>query len=254
MAKNIEINVRCEQRYAVVDMVRSLAIINMIAYHAVWDLVYLFGYNWQWYHSIGAYVWQQYICWSFILVSGFCLPMSRRGRKRGLTVFLAGCLITAVTVLAAPDSVIIFGVLTLIGSCMLLLLPFRNILRRCHPLAGFIISVGLFVITRDVNRGYLGFEGWHICLLPEGWYQNLLTAYLGLPPADFSSADYFSLLPWLFLFVSGFYLYYICERYGLLAKMKLKSCRLFEFIGRRSLIIYLLHQPVIYGILKLILG
>lgn len=237
-----------------VDIVRGLAILNMLAYHVVWDLVNLFGYEWQWYHSAGGYVWQQYICWSFILVSGFCLPMSRRGMKRGLTVFLAGCLITAVTALAAPDSVIIFGVLTLIGSCMLLIAPLKNVLRRCSPVVGLVISLGLFVITRNVNKGGLGFEEWHICQLPESWYNNLFTAYLGFPPADFSSADYFSLLPWLFLFVSGVYLYYICERYGLLDKVKIKNYRLFEFIGRRSLLIYLLHQPLIYVILKLILG
>lgn len=242
-----------KKRYAVVDIVRGLAILNMIAYHTVWDLVCLFGYDWQWYHLTGAYVWQQYICWSFILVSGFCLPMSRRGLKRGLTVLLAGCLITAATALVMPNSMIIFGVLTLIGSCMLLIIPLKNLLRRCRPVVGLAVSLAFFVVTRNVNDGCLGFEGWRICSLPEGWYHNLLTAYLGFPPGGFKTADYFSLLPWLFLFVAGFYLYYICERYGLLDKMRQKSCRLFEFIGRHSLLIYLLHQPVIYGILKLIL-
>ena len=37
-----------DQRYAVIDAVRGFAIVNMIAFHAVWDLVYLYDVDWQW--------------------------------------------------------------------------------------------------------------------------------------------------------------------------------------------------------------
>ena len=59
-------------RSARLDAIRGWALVSMIAYHASWDLVYLFGLDWPWYHSFGAHVWQQSICWTFLLLSGFC--------------------------------------------------------------------------------------------------------------------------------------------------------------------------------------
>ena len=57
------------------DTLRGLTLISMIAYHACWDLVYLFGKDWSWYRSEGAYLWQQSICWTFILLSGYCFHL-----------------------------------------------------------------------------------------------------------------------------------------------------------------------------------
>ena len=88
----------------------------MIIYHAVWDLVYIFGCDWKWYKSDMAFYWQQSICWSFIFISGFCWKMSKRNLRRGLQVFGGGLVITFATLVFMPDSRVIFGVLTLIGS------------------------------------------------------------------------------------------------------------------------------------------
>lgn len=64
----------------------------------------------------------------------------------------------------------------------------------------------MFTLLRNVNQGTLGFEDWTLGTVPEGLYCNLLTAYIGFPPPDFFSTDYFSLLPWLFLFLAGHFL------------------------------------------------
>ena len=109
------------RRYFALDGIRGLALLNMIAYHAVWDLVYLFGFNLQWYHSEGAYIWQQCICYTFIFLSGFCEPLGKKKLKRGVTVFSLGFLIVLATLIAIPQNRVRFGVLTLIGSCMLLI-------------------------------------------------------------------------------------------------------------------------------------
>ena len=58
-------------RYLVLDGLRGITLINMIVYHSVWDIVYLFRIDWQWYHSIGAYIWQQCICWGFIFIDSY---------------------------------------------------------------------------------------------------------------------------------------------------------------------------------------
>ena len=62
------------------DALRGLALLNMLAYHALYDWVYVFGHTGGWYNvsAPGCHLWQQYICWSFILLSGFSLPLARR--------------------------------------------------------------------------------------------------------------------------------------------------------------------------------
>lgn len=234
------------KRYSLPDTLRGAAIFNMILYHSVWDLVYLFDFDWPWYQSAAAYVWQQFICWTFIFISGFCQPMAHHRAKNGIRVFLAGMLISAVTLIAIPQEKILFGVLTLIGTSMLLLLPLDSFFKRRNPLGGFAVSLVLFAVTKNVNLGYLGFENWNLYPLPDSWYHNLGTAFLGFPPPDFSSEDYFSLIPWVFLFAAGYFFYYILARKGWMGLLEKGCCKPLEWIGRHSLVIYMIHQPVLY--------
>ncbi len=81
------------------------------------------------------------------------------------------------------------------------------------------------------------------------WYAKHATAGLGFPATAFASSDYFALLPWLFLFWTGFYLYRLRPETPAVPDIRLPGI---GAIGRHSLIVYLLHQPVIYGLLALI--
>ena len=89
-----------------------------------------------------------------------------------------------------------------------------------------------------MNEGCLGFEGVRILALPEGLYRDLFTACLGFPPAGFHSTDYFSLFPWIFLFLTGYFLF-------LLRREEPAALRL---------AVYLLHQPLVYGLLFVLFG
>ena len=232
-------------RYQILDAIRGFALVSMMLYHAAWDLVYLFGADWPWYHGFAAHVWQQSICWTFILLSGYCWSLGRRRLRRGLTVFLCGALITAVTWLFMPENLVFCGVLTLLGASSILLCGFEPALRRVPARAGLAGSFLLFLLARDVNGGFLGFEGLRLAALPEGLYRNLFSAFLGFPPAGFFSTDYFPLLPWFFLFLTGYFLFRLRpEDTGETAPVPLAAA-----LGRRSLWIYMLHQPVIYGLL-----
>ena len=64
------------------DALRGATLISMAAYHGMWDLVYLFGLRADWYSETPGYLWQQSICWCFILLSGFCWGLGRRPVKR----------------------------------------------------------------------------------------------------------------------------------------------------------------------------
>jgi len=240
-------------RYHLLDGIRGIVLISMIAYHFSWNMVYLYGARWTWYRSQAAYVWQQSICWTFILLSGFCWSMGRNHLKRGLMVFGGGALVTMVTVILMPQNRVVFGVLTLIGSAMLLLIPLEKLGKKIPAEIGAGVSFALFLLFRNINKGYMGFEGLNLVALPDDWYRNLFTTYLGMPEAGFYSTDYFSLLPWFFLFVTGYYLFGICEKKGILQwKIWQKKLPFVDFLGKNSLLVYLLHQPVLYGTLEVL--
>ena len=235
-------------RLAGLDTIRGITLLSMMLYHTCWDLVFLFGKKIPGYSGLGGYVWQQSICWTFILLAGFCWSLGSHHLKRGLIVFGSGILITFVTLLVMPESRVIFGVLTLIGSCMLLLIPMEKLLLKVRTEIGLAGSFLLFLLFRNVNTGYLGSGNWNILKLPDGFYENLFTTYLGFPQKGFFSADYFSLLPWFFLFLTGFYLYQLVQKNHMMEKLFSWRVPGFDVIGRHSLLIYLLHQPAVFAI------
>ncbi len=248
-------------RYRSLDILRGVTLLSMILYHTLWDLVYLYGLNAPWYPAAPGYIWQQSICWTFILLSGFCWGMGKRPLRRGITVFLGGALVSAVTLVFMPEQKVVFGILTFLGTAMLLMIPLDRLTRRLPPAIGLFLSLLLFFLTRNVNRGTLGFEGLAFAPLPEALYRNHLTSFLGFPSPDFASTDYFSLLPWLFLFMAGHFLHrlvlpamqkYVSAHPAGLSGPLARLSRPFSWLGRHSLWVYLLHQPVIYGVCTLL--
>ena len=153
----------------------------------------------------------------------------------------------AVTAVVLPENPVFCGVLTFMGMATLLTVPLKPLFRRIPPQAGLALSMALFMLLRDVNDGFFGFEGVHIAALPDG--ANLFTAVLGFPPAGFHSSDYFPLLPWIFLFWTGLFLSRLRpERDDLL----LHPIPLVTAMGRHSLLIYLAHQPVLYALMPVL--
>ena len=232
-------------RLHALDALRGWTMINMIAYHWMWDVVNVLGLPSSWYVGTPKYLWQQSICWTFILLSGFCWSMSRNHLRRGLLVLGGGVLVALVTHLLTPVSRISFGILICIGSCVLLMTPLEKVFRKVPPVAGLIGSAILFAVLRNCDSGQLGFESLVICQLPRALYRNWLTTYLGFPMPGFFSADYFSLLPWFFLFACGYFLFRTRSDWSIFQKGQLP---LLNWLGRHSLLVYLLHQPVLYGI------
>lgn len=104
-----------KQRLWQLDALRGLALLNMLAYHAMYDWVYVFGHAGSWYNigAPGCHVWQQYICWSFILLSGYSFTLARRPLKNGLIAAGCAAVLTVVTVGFMPSESIWFGVLHL---------------------------------------------------------------------------------------------------------------------------------------------
>lgn len=236
------------KRYNKLDFIRGITIISMIGYHGLWDLIYLHGVSVPWYDAWPGFLWQQSICWTFILLSGFCWPIGKHQLKNGITVFVAGVLVSVVTIIAMPQERILFGVLTMLGSCMLLFIPLEKILKKCKASWGLIGSLLLFTVTYGINNGWIGFMGVKLVEVPQSLYANLFTTYLGFPTKSFYSTDYFSLLPWMFLYATGYFLYRITNQTQKLDTLRGKEGGAVQWMGRHSLILYILHQPLLYVI------
>ena len=230
------------KRAAVLDILKSLAIVNMVAYHTLYDVVYIFGVPVAFMGTRGSFVWQQAICWTFILVSGALSLSSRHPYRRAAVVFGCGLLLTAVTYTVMPSERISFGILHFLGAAAFLTALLRPVLSRIPAAAGAAVSAALFAVCYTVPHGHLAFFG---TPLPEALYNARWLFFAGFMPPGFYSADYFPLLPWLFLFWTGLYAWRLAG--PKLARVpRIGAC---EWLSRRALWVYLLHQPVAYAIL-----
>lgn len=219
-------------RYALLDELRGLDLISMMLFHVCWDLVFLFDMNMGWYAGTPGRLWQQAICWVFILLSGFCAPFGRHMLRRGVTVFAAGALVTAVTLVFMPGGRVVFGVLTFLGTAMLLTGVLEPLLKKVMPAVGLAVSAVLFAVCYPVGLGWVGLGGWKL-MLPQSLYANYFTAFFGFYPDWFYSADYFGLLPWLFLFWAGYYLHKAVGRRRM-EPLRRPVCPALGWMGRHS--------------------
>ncbi|MDO5132231.1 MAG: heparan-alpha-glucosaminide N-acetyltransferase domain-containing protein [Eubacteriales bacterium] len=256
------------ERLQGLDSLRGLTLVSMILYHAMWDLLYLpeagaAGAALRpWYEGTAGRLWQQSICRTFIFLSGFCVPLSVRIFRRGLLTSCAGLAVSAVTILAMYEERIVFGILTFLGAAMLLCgaaglhrTERWNAQRgkRIPPAPACAVCLILFYMTRWVNRGTLRLWPGRTVPLPQalsaGGPAGVLLTALGFPMPGFFSTDYFSLFPWIFLFCAGTFLHLMLrEKHADLFSHPLLHLRIpvLDWMGRHSLFIYLLHQPVLY--------
>ena len=219
------------------DAARGLALIGMIGIHLIYDLVELYGvWNWNphWYqvfkNNYGAV---------FLLISGISVTLGSHPAKRGIQVFCCGFLCTAVTYgmyrlgFAGKEMIIYIGVLQCLGLCMML-----------WPLFGKLRSPWLLALA----AGMIALGLW---LRGEAFSFPWLTV-LGFAPYGFASSDYFPLFPNLGYFlvgaVLGRKLYGEKKSRFPLENPPLKGL---QWMGRNSLLIYLLHQPVLAAVVGL---
>ena len=240
---------RAEQakpRYGLPDTVRGILILGMIAYHTLFDIVLVYGLSADTPLMRAADVVRDVGAACFVFLSGFCFHLGSRNVRKGLILFAAGLIVTGATFLFARESAVIFGVLTFLGTAKLLLCALDRPLRKIPPVVGAVGSFLLFLLFFRCNFGYAGFGGRALFHWPAFLYRNYVTAFFGFPFAGFFSGDYFGLLPWFFICCCGYFFFLAAgKREAFPRVMAVRVCPL-DRIGRYSLPVYLLHQPVIY--------
>lgn len=237
------------RRYPELDACRGIAIGMMVLFHLLFDLSFFSLYPIDLQHGLWR-IFGYSTAVLFVLIAGMAVAI-RAGRtpsspglnqyfpyfSRGLFLVSFGCLITGATyIFLKGEGYVLFGILHLIGVATLLA-PLFFRLKHLSIIPGILILI------------MSGFT------LPEG---PLWLCFLGIHPAGFYSVDYTPLIPWFGVFLiglgAGFFLYPNGLRRWTLSEQY--ACRLSfpAFLGRHSLGIYLIHQPILIGLLSLISG
>lgn len=242
------------KRYETIDFVRGFALINMFLYHGIYDLVYIFNVDIPWFTSKEAYYWQQMICMLFIILAGASASFSRNLLKHGFKVLVGGLIISVTTMVAMPSQFVSFGILHFMGISMILLSIFRKYIDKFSPILGFGIAMAFFIVTKRIPGRYLGIGDIPLLPLPNSLYQSDYLYAFGFPNSRFSSVDYFPLLPWLFLFLAGYTFWNLIKNSQFIEKYGHFQVVGINYIGKHTLLLYLLHQPFIYSLIFLILN
>lgn len=238
-------------RYHLIDALRGFALVNMVAFHLMYDIFNIFSAETGWNSEPLTIIWERFICCSFIILSGVSFNFSHHPFRRGIILNACGFLITIVTVLFIPSQAVWFGILNFLGCAMMISYPLKAYLENIAPAVGAFCSLLLFALLYGVPEGYVGFFGFELFKLPEFLYSFKSLAFIGFPSIDFHSTDYFPIIPWIFLFLAGYFAWRIIKNRNADRFFK-RKIPFFGFIGRHTLIIYILHQPIIMGILEIL--
>lgn len=240
-------------RVHLLDELRGFLIIYVVIYHALYDLAVIFPIGIaDWFFCPLMETVRDLFTGSLIVISGISSLYSRSNIRRGARTLLLALGLTLVTYIFMPDQLIIFGILHFFGTAMLLYGICEPLLRKIPTLTGAAGSLLLFFFTRHVYDGYLGLFGQFRIALPAFLYNKPWLFPVGFFCAGIESADYYPILPWFFLFLLGSFLgRYIRDGRAPQSFWELQVPWL-AYIGRHTMIIYLLHQPIVYGLLLLI--
>jgi len=242
------------RRIELLDELRGFAILAMLVHHAFLDIGFILGLDWG-YEIFNKLCVLQPVFWAiFIVISGICSRLSRNTLKRGLIVFAAGLAVTLVTAVIMPKmgitgAEIYFGILSCLGACMIITGLLMPLINKTNAIFGMALSAVLFAFFYGISSRYLCFG---LIKLPDALYQTNWLMPLGIFSSSFESADYFSIIPWLFMFLFGAFLGQYAKDGAFPAFTYKKHSKILSFIGKNSLWFYLAHQPVIYAILYLV--
>lgn len=218
------------------DLWRGGAICGMCLYHFIFDLAEFDILPIEIFYTVPALVFRSVVGGSFVLLAGICSRFSENNLRRGVVTLCAGVLVIAAGLLVGEP--VLFGVLQMLGLCMVFYGAAGEYVERIPgKIAPFLYAV-LFLLTLFWTRSVTVDVNW---LFPLGFLSE-----------DFYSSDFYPLFPWMFLFLFGTWLGGIIKRRYSTNTIHLPA--ILTFPGRHSLVIYLLHQPIFYGLCRLIAG
>jgi len=242
-----------KRRLETLDTLRGAAVVSMVLFHLAYDVFVIFGGDYSWTQGTLVTLWQRSICFTFIIVSGFVWSYGRRkALKRGLFLTAVGMAVTAVTAVFMPDVAIYFGVMSFFGCAVILMIPAEKVLRRVPAAAGAVLSLFAFFLTEYASYGAVKLFGHTLFRLPGVLYASNIGEPFGFPPRSFVSADYYPIIPWMFLYFFGYFLWRLFAHRPITEKLGHLDVPVLTSIGRHAVAIYVFHQPLCYVLCMLV--
>lgn len=207
-----------------IDFLRGIALILMMLFHLLYDLYTFYNVNipywnsfWDFEGTLSAAL--------FMILAGISSTFSKNNLIRGFRVFLVGMGLTLGTFIFMPSEYIRFGILHMLGISMILYHFIKNVPHIFYFITSSIV-IFLAYLSNRMNTNTWVF-------IP-----------FGITKDDFVSLDYYPLLPWFGVFLIGILIGKIIykEKKSILQKSYRKD--FLSFLGRHSLIVYLIHQPI----------
>lgn len=230
-----------KSRIDAVDIARGLALLAMAVYHLSWDLFWFRLVDWDVARGAGWRAFAVAIAASFIFLVGVSLVLAHPKSFHWKAIFtrfgkiaLAAGAVTLGTWYALGDQFVRFGILHCIALSSLLALPFLRL-----PIV-VTIAAAAFVFSMPFwARGDV--------------FNDPALIWTGLATAPPPAVDYVPMVPWFGIVLTGIVLARLGKVFGLFAFLARRQARNavwrgFAFAGRHSLPVYLLHQPILYGL------
>ncbi len=231
------------------DEIRGFAVLCMIFHHALltiaevfWSQLFMDAFNF-------LCIFQPIVWFMFFGGAGVSSRLSRNNLKRGLRLLGIALVITAFTFAYFNGRATIkFGALHFLSVAMIIYHFISPVFKKINAKVGIAVCAVLFIFTYGIYNGYVGIFDFVKIRLPYELYSTKFLFWLGFPQRVFMSADYFPLIPYIFLFFIGCFLggYVVAGR---LPKRAYESKFPFlSFFGKNALIMYIIHQPIIYAL------
>ncbi len=242
-----------KNRIYFIDELRGFAVLCMVIYHAF----YLFGsfFDWQWANDMFYFFMpvQPIFAGVFIFICGISCTLSKSNLKRGLILLGISLGFTLVTTVIMPslgfvDCEIYFGILHFLASSILIYTLLSKGIYRIPPFAGILACTVLYAFTSGIESGVMSFGELIRFTLPESLYESNALMILGIHSRDFYAADYFPIFPQVFIFFAGVFWGIWFSMRGYPDWSKVRRTAFFAFLGRNTLLIYVVHMPVIYAL------
>ncbi len=241
-----------KKRIFIIDEIRGFCIICMVVYHALYDIQFIFNINLSFFNSIYMNTIRNIFAGTFIFISGISCNLSKNNLKRGLICFCIGMLMTIATYIIIPQQLIIFGILHLLGICMIIYHVLRNILKKLNYKIMIPILISLYILTFNIVRNYIGIKNIFSIDIPYYITKYNLLFPFGIISEDFTSADYFPIIPWIFIFIIGTYIGLYFKSNKINPSFYKNNIPLLSYIGKHTIWIYILHQPILFCIFNIV--
>ena len=229
-----------QKRITIFDTIRGFTMLSMAGFHACYDLAYLYSWEMPWFtQTIFQDIWRASISWVFLFIAGWMCTLSRNNAKRAAKYAVAALVVWIATTLVSVDDSVNFGIIYCMAACTAVVAVTRPMLQKVPSTWGIVICLVLFAAT------------WGI---PKSTYSFPYLAWLGFPRPWFVSGDYYPIIPFIFMYLAGYYAARMTQRSEKPVPSWAYANPLpaLAQLGRRALPFYLLHQPIILSVLELI--